>query len=305
MARLGMLIAEIVSVLSAATSADPPPPLVPWPTNFTSTASAAITLTSASSIVFASESLASVAAVLAQELEAVHGLKLPTKLGSAPAPRDIWLSLSKPHSSPPPPPAPPPPPPKPPQCKLSPSSKLNNTQWADPNGPRTTPDAAGCCSLCAATAGCAAWSFQLDPSVPGKMCHWATLTYCCWMHSSAGSIGPLVHDPSYTSGTVPAAPPMPADLPAVKTPGWPDTSYTLTSTDNRIVVTASTEAGALAGTTTLLQAVRRGSPGSATLPAMEIFDRPFRDWRGLQLDLHGTPYHSIPLLKQYVIRCNG
>eukprot|EP01052_Picozoa_sp_SAG31_P037722 SAG31_NODE_4914_length_2868_cov_1.328040_3_plen_271_part_00 len=33
---------------------------------------------------------------------------------------------------------------------------------------------------------------------------------------------------------------------------------------------------------------------------MQIEDRPFRDWRGIQLDLHGTPYHDIPMLKRFI-----
>jgi hypothetical protein len=62
--------------------------------------------------------------------------------------------------------------------------QLNNTKYADGNGPRTTPNANGCCQLCGKTQGCSHWSFQIDPKVAGNVCHWATLTYCCWMHSS-------------------------------------------------------------------------------------------------------------------------
>ena len=88
---------------------------------------------------------------------------------------------------PPPPPPPPPPAPPPPPVVCTPHTgvKLNNTKYADGNGPRTTPDAKGCCDLCSATAGCHHWAFQIDSKVPGKTCHWATLTYCCWMHASA------------------------------------------------------------------------------------------------------------------------
>lgn len=86
---------------------------------------------------------------------------------------------------PPPPPLPPPPPPPPVQCSPHSNVKLNNTQFADGNGPRTMADAAECCQLCAQTNNCQHWSFQIDPAVSGKLCHWATLTYCCWMHSSA------------------------------------------------------------------------------------------------------------------------
>ena len=85
----------------------------------------------------------------------------------------------------PPPPLPPPPPPPPPvSCSPHFGVKLNNTKYADGNGPRTTPDAKGCCDLCSATAGCHHWAFQIDAAVAGKICHWATLTYCCWMHAS-------------------------------------------------------------------------------------------------------------------------
>ena len=51
----------------------------------------------------------------------------------------------------PPPPLPPPPPPAPPPppvtCSTHASVKLNNTRYADGNGPRTTSDANACCAL--------------------------------------------------------------------------------------------------------------------------------------------------------------
>lgn len=102
---------------------------------------------------------------------------------------------------PPPPPPPAPPPPAPVKCLPHSSVKLNNTKYADGNGPRTTTDAAACCQLCAKTGGCTHWSFQIDPSVKGNTCHWATLTYCCWMHASGED---AVAAPGWTS-----------DLPAV------------------------------------------------------------------------------------------
>ena len=42
------------------------------------------------------------------------------------------------------------------------------------------------------------------------------------MHSKgAGAANLELNRPDYTSGTVPGAPPMPADLPPVNTAGWP------------------------------------------------------------------------------------
>ena len=92
------------------------------------------------------------------------------------------------------------------------------------------------------------------------------------------------------------------------TPGWPTSAYSLTVAAAGIVISATTEAGILAGTSTLLQASSRisGAAAAATVvtvsvPAMDIVDRPFRSWRGIQLDLHGTPYHSIAMLKTFVV----
>ncbi len=97
---------------------------------------------------------------------------------------------------PPPPPPPAPPPPAPVKCSPHSSVKLNNTKYVDGNGPRTTADAAACCQLCAKTGGCNHWSFQIDPSVKGNICHWGTLTYCCWMHASGED---AVAAPNWTS----------------------------------------------------------------------------------------------------------
>ena len=110
---------------------------------------------------------------------------------------------------------------------------------------------------------------------------------------------------------------MPQHLPPVKPAGWPSSAYNLSVSSTGVVVTATTETGILAGTVTLLQAssARRGmrpespdhyrAPVMApvtrlTIPFMEVKDAPFREWRGLQLDLHGTDYHSIDLLKKYI-----
>jgi hypothetical protein len=313
--------------------------LVPWPYNVTypvifahhddddrdddsaaaaPTATRSITLTPSSRILFSGPGLAGAAGVLAEELLAVHGLKLVTAPagGSQPPPQpgDVLLRLT-PARSPPPPPAPPAPPPVPvppaPVCTQRPATKLNNTLYADPNGPRTAADADACCEMCGRTAGCESWSFQIDAQFPLTLrsCKWAHLTYCCWMHSKAGNANP-VHDPSFTSGVLPAAPKMPATLPPVTTPGWPSTSYTLgADARSRIIeINATTEDGVLAGTSTLLQASNNkgldggdGAVASVTVPAIHIVDRPFRSWRGIQLDLHGTPYHSIPMLKKFVV----
>ena len=87
-------------------------------------------------------------------------------------------------------------PPAPASCSPHTGVKLNNTRYADGNGPRTTADADACCHLCDTTESCQHWSFQVDASVPGKTCHWATLTYCCWLHASAAG---AVADAGWTS----------------------------------------------------------------------------------------------------------
>ena len=136
--------------------------------------------------------------------------------------------------------------------------------------------------------------------VPGKLCGWTHLTYCCWLHSAGAGAANPVPDPDYTSGALPPTAPMPADLPAVTTPGWPSSAYQLTAhAASGIVITAGTETGVLTGTTTLLQAAS-STYGAVSVPAMTVLDTPFREWRGLQLDLHGTPYHTIGLLKTYI-----
>jgi hypothetical protein len=320
-AAVGLLLSTCGAAAVAAAAAAAPPALVPWPTNCTLLPDeAGVSLTAASKIVYASAELAGPAAVLAEDLAVLTGLTLATSAGTESRAGDVLLVLGPPPAPPPPPPPlpPPAPPPPPPVCTTTAKTKLNATNWADPNGPRTAADAAACCALCAALDGCASWSFQVDPKVPGKVCHWATLTYCCWMHG-AGNGEPLP-DPDYTSGTVPATPDpvMPADLPAVTAPGFPSSAYTLTAhAASGVVITAGTTQGVLSGTATLLQSIHTasssssngggssGSRGSSSgavvsVPTMSVDDRPFREWRGLQLDLHGTPYHSIALLKQYI-----
>ena len=80
---------------------------------------------------------------------------------------------------------------------------------------------------------------------------------------------------------------MPADLPPVTTPGFPSSAYSLAAhAATGIVITAGTEQGVLSGTATLLQATVTTSSGGVTVPAMSIHDRPFREWRGLQVHQH-------------------
>ncbi len=104
------------------------------------------------------------------------------------------------------------------KCAVTkPGVKLNNSNYADGNGPRTAADAADCCSICAHTAHCGHWSFHINTSVPGKHCSWGSLTYCCWLHQAGGDIGMPggganpVADSQWTSGTTP--PPWPPPVP--------------------------------------------------------------------------------------------
>lgn len=201
----------------------------------------------------------------------------------------MFLSLSAaPPPSPPPSPPPTPPPSPPPTMRcgaVNASIKLNNTNYADPNGPRTTATADGCCALCSQTAGCGHWSFQIDPSVKGTQCRWATLTYCCWMHAQGptGAADPVAAA-GWTSGSPPPPPPppvMPSQLPSVVPRSWPSSAYTLrVGRSTGVVLVASTPAGVLTGQATLLQAASAGtSPGTLVVPSMQIEDEPFREWR--------------------------
>ena len=120
------------------------PALVPWPRNVTFTAAPAVVLKASSRVLFASPTLARAAAVLAEELLDVHGLSISTAVGVSANPGDVLLMLMP---APPPKPPPPPVPPKPPTCTNQLTTKLNNTLYTDPNGPRTTTDADACCAL--------------------------------------------------------------------------------------------------------------------------------------------------------------
>lgn len=291
--------------------------LIPTPTALTFGPAAArvILRPGKSQIVYDSPTLSAAAEVLAEDMEALYGLALPTVEGRSARSSDILLALTPARPSPPPsplpPPSPPPPPPPPVQCApVLHNTVYNNTNYADGNGPRTAASAEECCNICDRTGNCEHWSFQIDPDVPGKVCHWATLTYCCWLHAS-GPSGAFNKLPSsqYTSGStppLPPPPPMPQTLPPVTPPGWPSSAYNISvDSTTGCVIRASTTAGILAGTTTLLQAASpqlsdEHPDHAVALPAMQVEDVPFREWRGLQLDLHGTPYHSIDLLKQHV-----
>lgn len=109
------------------------------------------------------------------------------------------------------------------KCTVTkPGIKLNNTNYADGNGPRGASDAAECCSICAQIPNCGHWSFHINTSVPGKHCSWGTLTYCCWLHQAGGEIGnpsggganPVV-DAAWTSGSTPPPWPLPAPVPSL------------------------------------------------------------------------------------------
>ena len=65
-------------------------------------------------------------------------------------------------------------------CTTHVGVRLNNTDYADGDGPRTATNAAHCCQQCITAKNCAAWSFQVDEKgFPGvKDCKWAHLTYC-------------------------------------------------------------------------------------------------------------------------------
>jgi hypothetical protein len=170
--------------LSAAIAPAPAPPLslVPMPQIAALAPSGGATALSNSSIIFYTPAAAEPAALaLAADLLSVFGLGVATQLrASAEAPPgagNVLLSLGAVPLPPPPPPLPPPSPAA--ACNASaflPATNYNNSDFADPTGPRTTADAAGCCALCTETDGCEFWSFLVDPSVPGEECRWATLT---------------------------------------------------------------------------------------------------------------------------------
>eukprot|EP01043_Picozoa_sp_COSAG02_P008022 COSAG02_NODE_249_length_27097_cov_30.179155_11_plen_465_part_00 len=315
--------ATVAPIHGSATSTPQQPALIPSPTALRlGPPDEGVTLRPGESrIVYNSPALSAAAQVLAEDMQALYGLAMPMVQGRSARNGDILLALAPAPPPPAPPPLPPPSPPAPPPAPvhcapLMTNTVFNNTNYADGNGPRTAASAEECCNICDRTGNCEHWSFQIDPNVPGKVCHWATLTYCCWLHASGptGAFNKLP-SPQYTSGStppLPPPPPMPKTLPPVTPPGWPSSAYNLSINSNTgCVIHANTTAGILAGTTTLLQAggsqasalqrdMYSGSDTTVKFPAMQVEDVPFREWRGLQIDLHGTPYHSIDLLKQHV-----
>eukprot|EP01043_Picozoa_sp_COSAG02_P011788 COSAG02_NODE_440_length_22296_cov_173.657386_14_plen_134_part_00 len=75
-------------------------------------------------------------------------------------------------------------PPKPRPCSSHVGVKLDNQLYADGNGPRTAANATECCAICDQDPACKHWSYQINASLTGAVCHWATLTHCCWLHTS-------------------------------------------------------------------------------------------------------------------------
>ena len=102
MARVAALVLlGAVGPTATTPAAAAPPPWVPWPHNVSlGPADAGVTLTARSRVVFASPTLASAAAVLADDLFALHGLRLATASGQAGGPADILLSLLPPQPHP-------------------------------------------------------------------------------------------------------------------------------------------------------------------------------------------------------------
>jgi len=50
------------------------------------------------------------------------------------------------------------------ECKTAvPGTAYNNDDFADGNGPRGAMNASECCDICATTAGCRYWSYNIDP----------------------------------------------------------------------------------------------------------------------------------------------
>lgn len=75
-------------------------------------------------------------------------------------------------------------PPKPRACSPHTGVKLDNQLYADGNGPRTAANATECCAICEQLPTCKHWSYNVNGSVGGEVCRWATLTHCCWLHAS-------------------------------------------------------------------------------------------------------------------------
>ena len=94
-------------------------------------------------------------------------------------------------------------------CTTLPGVKLNNTAFTDGDGPRQAESANECAGLCASTPTCTAYAYQLNSSVTSPLCRWATLSHCCYLHTSNASAVP---DATYTSGIVFDGTPCPPPL---------------------------------------------------------------------------------------------
>ena len=302
----------------------PPLSLVPMPQVAALAPSGGTTTLSNSSTIFFTPAAAEPAALaLAADLLSVFGLGVATKLSASadtlPGAGNVLLSIGDVPLPPPPPPLPPPAPAA--ACNASaflPATNFNNSDFADPDGPRTTADAAGCCALCASTDGCEYWSFLVDASVPGEQCRWATLTFCCFMHSTNAD---PVADSRWTSGARPPQPALPPTgaVPPTTMEGFEDASYSLTARAEAGVSAVGASVSALhhAGVTILqamlpppaasavaAQAVRAAvAAASPSLPDLDVVDWPLRPWRGLQIDLSSGYYHDMQLLYRAVDLC--
>ena len=317
--------------------------LVPWPQQVSLASSGGATALTNASVIFYSPAAAAPAALaLAADLLAVFGIVVTAQEAAAsvggsggvggdpapPGPGNVIMALGDVPLPPPPPPLPPPLPGS--ACNASafrPATNFDNQDFADPNGPRTAADAGACCALCAQTDNCAFWSFQVDPAVPGTQCRWATLTYCCWLHSSDAN---ATADARFESGSAPGMPPLPPTgaVPPTSMSGFEDASYSLQARAASGVVAVGASVSALhhAGVT-LLQAMLPApapapssagaaqpanaphvggsarSPAPASVPDLDALDWPLRAWRGLQLDLSSGYFHSLEQLRRAVDLC--
>ena len=318
--RLLMVVAASAAAQERALAPAPPLSLVPMPQVAALAPSGGVTTLSNSSTIFFTPAAAEPAALaLAADLLSVFGLGVATELrASAAAPPGVGNVLLAIGTVPlPPPPTPLPPPTPAAACNESaflPATLFNNTDFADGNGPRTTSDAASCCALCAGTDGCEFWSFLVDTSVPGTQCRWATLTFCCFMHSTDAD---LVADSRWTSGARPPQPALPPTgaVPPTTMEGFEDASYSLSVRADAGVSAVGASVAALhhAGVT-ILQAMlpppaaasAAAAPAMAALPSLpdlDVLDWPLRPWRGLQIDLSSGYYHDMQQLFHAVDLC--
>eukprot|EP00039_Didymoeca_costata_P021499 m.344703 g.344703 ORF g.344703 m.344703 type:complete len:1020 (-) comp24995_c0_seq1:110-3169(-) len=123
----------------------------------------------------------------------------------------------------------PPTPSKPPveaTCITRTGIALNNTKYADGNGPRTAANAEDCCNQCTNQPNCQFWSFQVDetqyPNV--TQCAWAHLTYCCYYHTSNDTAVAQPAGEKWTSGGYDSGP---GNNPAEVQPLYNDSDWTV------------------------------------------------------------------------------